>query len=383
MASTISLKKITDIWKNTNSFSDEFSGSIPLDEAVFNLSLDTNGRAFFFFTDKKGKRLGLEEISSDSSPLGLALSRIKQQREENFSWNSTEESSIYLDQNAEFAYQLFKGERSFLFDGKIVSNAEEKERAKIFLRVEESKNVVGNFLLSLALKTENEILENPLPLTPTYALCGEKIYKTRDLGINYNSLSFFSGNVQNTDKNDLDEYLSLFASIFPSLEIKIEGWNQVQHPKTNAESALNFKGLDEDGNLALNLLWEFEPYPLGFISGSKPSAVIKLNPEKRTIEKIPLVYDDKSGWKKILVMLKSCLDHHKEARQEDENAFALDGDTLFISSALALPFLSENLSELAQNYKLFGTDSLKKYKLKTVSPKTHLKIGSGIDFFDT
>lgn len=393
MAQNLSLEEISEIWKNSSVKIDNFGYSTLINEAVFNISLDKNGRAYFFFSDKKGKKLDIDEIQSDGTALGLAVERIKQQRVNLLSWNSDEESSIYLDENAEFTYQLFKGERNFLYKKKIVSNSLETERAKIELFVKTNKIDDENeieretddtknktFSLSLVLKTENEILQNPIPLTANYALCKGKIHKTRDLGINYNYLASFSGTAS---KNELEEYLSLFASLFPQIKIKIEGWTEFLHPAVNAEAGLNFSGLDEDGNLSINLLWSYEPFSTEFISKNKPSNLIRLNEESRTITKIPVFYDGNESFKKMNSLLKSCITRHPECKDEETNAYTIDGTNLYITSELALHFLSENLSELAQNYKLFGTEALKKYKLKTSTPKTHLKVKSGIDFFDT
>lgn len=399
MAEDISLQNIADIWQNAQVGKELYESEVPLSDAVFNLSVDENGRAFFFFTDKKGIRLEVDEIQSDNSPLGLSIERIRQQQGNFLSWETSEDSAIYLDENTEFAYQLFKGERTFLYKDEIVSNANETERSRIFLSVKNAgengdqsdsvgeTSLSGDFIekkcnLHLILKTENEILENPVPLTANYALClsDGKIYKTRDCGVNYNYLTRFQGNVRGAE---LEQTLSLFASIFPSIHIEITGWSEAVHPAVSAEPALNFEGLDEDGNLSISLLWSYEPYSTEFISRNKPTTLIRLNQESRTISKIPLLYNGNESWKKMNSMLKSCLARHPECKEEDTASFTIEGDGLYVTSALALPFLSENLGELAQNYRLFGTEALKKYKLKTVSPKTSLKIKSGIDFFDT
>lgn len=385
MAKNLSLEKISEIWVDSSTKSIFSEYTTPISETVFNIRLDESGRAYFFFSDKKGFRLEIEEIQGDSSPLGLAVERIKNQKLDYLSWNDEEDSAIYLDQNSEFAYQLFKGERSFLFSEKIVSNAQNPERAKIMLTVTPQKEIKSdfsksNFDLKLFLKTENELLENPVPLTANYALADGKIFKTRDTGINYNYIGMFEGVAKGSE---VEEYLSLFASIFPSIKITMDGWTEIAHQRVNAEPALNFSGLDEDGNLSIKLLWNYEPFTTEFISENKPASLIKLNADGRTLSRIPVSYDGNESWKKMNSMLKACLNRHPEAKEDDSASYTIEGEDLYITSSLALPFLSENLSELAQNYKLFGTEALKKYKLKTVVPKTHLKVGSGIDFFDT
>ena len=385
MNMNLSLKNISEIWQNCAVATENYRATTPLDEATFNLDIDEDGRAYFFFTGKKNAMLDIEEILIDGSPLGLAVERIKQQRANVVSWDDERNGFIYLDQNAEFAYQLFKGERNFLFKQEVVENAPKAERAKVCLRISSSEEVKENFAnndfnLSLVLKTENEILENPVPLCPTYAICGKKIFRTRDLGINYNHLSNFGGTIKGTD---IELFLSLFASIFPSIKIEMEHFSEALQPRSHAEPALHFAGLDEIGNLSIRLMWCFANYPVKFISENRPSTLVRLNATTHMLSKIPVVYDGNESWKKMGTLLKSCISRHPECKEDDSNAFVIEGDELYISAALALPFLSENLSDLAENYKLFGTESLKKFKFKSVAPKTHIKVGSGIDFFDT
>ena len=385
MSQKLSFQKISDLWQNASVDFLAHDSNFRFDELIFNIDLDEDGRAFLFLTNKKGIRLSIDEIQGDNSSLGLALERIRQQQADFISWTNDDNSSIYLDQNADLSYRLFKGERNFIFRDKIISNSGESERSKIVLSVIPSGGVSGDFfeqefLFNLTLKTERENLDNPLPLTPNYALCCDKIFKTRDSGINYNRLSLFSGSVLG---KEVESYLSLFASVFPSIKIEILDWSSFDFPKAEAAPALSFQGLDEEGNLAVKLLWEYEPFDTKFISENKPSTLVRLNAYGKSIAKIPLVYDGEKSWKKMSSLLKNCLARHPECKDEESDAFVIDGDMLYITSSLALSFLSENLSDLAQNYKLYGTDALKKYRLKTASPKAHLRINSGIDFFDT
>lgn len=375
MKQNLSLQKISDIWQNT-AVNETFGNTIALKDLVINIFLDSSNRAYISFTDKKNKEIDLADIQCDNSPLGLAVERIRQQQIHVLSWTNDESSNLYLDQNTEFTYQLFKSERNFIFEGKIVSNSDESQRSRLVLSV----NPENDFELSLLLQTEKDVLSKPVPLSPTYAVCGGKIYKTRDMGINYNYLSMFSGTPQ---KDQVEEYLSLFASIFPSIKIQVKGWNVAQHPLVHAEAALNFSGLDEEGNLYIKMLWGYEPFKTDFLSQNRPSTLIRLNSESRTFVKIPIIYDGNESWKKMSAMLKNCIARHPECKEDESNAFTIEDDSLYMTTALALPFLSENLGELSQNYRLYGTDALKKYKLKTSTPKTHLRVGSGIDFFDT
>ena len=381
----LSLGQISDIWQNASATTENFRANIPLEDTVFNLGIDESGRAYFFFSNDKGALIALEDVVCGGSPLGLAIDRVKQQRLNTVSWGDGPNGVVYLDQNAEFAYQLFKGERNFRFGKSIVTNAEKTERTAVLLRIDPSEELKEDFSgvdfkLSLVLNTETETLENPVPLCPTYALCGKKIYRTRDLGINYNKLSDIEGVLNG---KEIEKFLSLFASIFPSIKIEMTQFSETPMPKTPAEPALHFAGLDESGNLSIRQMWCFDPFPVDFVSENKPSALVRLHVSSRTISRIPVTYGGTESWKKMDSLLRGCISRHPECKEEGARAYDIEGDELYITSALALPFLSENLSDLAQNYRLFGTEALSKFRFKKVTPQTHLSVGNGIDYFDT
>ena len=382
MDSGLSLKKITGLWQNSEASAETAGAGVSLSDTVFCLDSDDEGRAFFFFANKKGIRYSFEEILPENTPLGTALARIKRQQFDTLSWSADDDTCIYLDRYSEFTHQLFACGREFLYQGRIVSFFESEDDSKLALSLQfaDAAGDDSTVRLSLLLLSPQETLQNPVPLTSRYALCGEKIYHTKDTGVHYNYLQSFTGSIQ---KNEADCCLSVFASLFPSLGFRIEGWKTRVHAAAKASPALNFRELDEDGNLSLTMHWDYEGFPTEFISDTKPACIVRLNEEGKLLEKTPLIYDEQNGRKKIAAMLKSCLARHPECKEKEAETFVIEDDTLYITGKLALPFLSENLGELTQNYRLFGTESISRYKLRRVSPKTNLKIGSGIDFFDT
>ena len=382
MDTGLSLQKITSLWQFAANPSERPGAGTPLSDAVFSLDIDDDGRAFFTFKNKKGSPCPLDEILPENTPLGTALARIKQQRLDTLSWDADDDTCIYLDRHSEFTHQLFKSGRDFLFKDGLVSFAETEEDAKIALAVTLPDTAGQNAPVELALilRTEQEVLSNPVPLTPRYTLCGTKIYHTKDTGVHYNHLCSFIGSIP---KNEANSCLSIFASLFPDVGLRIEGWKTRDHAAAKAEPALNFRELDEEGNLSLTMLWNYEDFPTEFISETKPSYIIRLNNEDKAVERTAVIYDEQNGWKQMTSMLKSCLNRHPDCKDEQAEPFVIEDGTLYITGKLALPFLSESLGELTQNYRLFGTESISRYKLRQVTPKTNLRIGSGIDFFDT
>jgi SNF2 family DNA or RNA helicase len=57
-------------------------------------------------------------------------------------------------------------------------------------------------------------------------------------------------------------------------------------------------------------------------------------------------------------------------------------ERLFLSPELALPFLDRRIGELAGEFRLFGTESVKKLKLRPMQPRLSLNMKDGIDYFE-
>ena len=82
----LSLGQISDIWQNASATTENFRANIPLEDTVFNLSIDESGRAYFCFSNDKGALIALEDVVCGGSPLDLAIDRVKQQRLNTISW---------------------------------------------------------------------------------------------------------------------------------------------------------------------------------------------------------------------------------------------------------------------------------------------------------
>ena len=178
-------------------------------------------------------------------------------------------------------------------------------------------------------------------------------------------------------------FLSLFASFFPHIPLALQDFKLIEKPAHQATPSLQFRGLDAEGNVSLLFLWTCEPFENEFISGYMPRVVIQLDDILHTIERYPILYGDKDAHiKKLEALLRLSRKNHPEIA-EGGQGYEVEENSILVSAQLALPFLAEHLGELAKNYRLFGTDALKAYNMRTVNPQAKIRIGSGIDFFDT
>ena len=131
--SELSLKKLSDIMSYTSLAQKTVNNGISVFDCTYNIELNDEERAYFFFTNKKGVKVALDAISFSSTPLETALARVRQQISSTFSWESEGDESIYFDTFPEFAEAVFEEGSSFLFRGEAVSVAKDSENARLNL----------------------------------------------------------------------------------------------------------------------------------------------------------------------------------------------------------------------------------------------------------
>lgn len=384
----ITLSDLSAVWQTASA--NAFAGGkrVSQNAIVFTIQKDVRGRYYVCLTDKNANLVHFQDVLWDDTPLGNAMSLFCQNVNARFSW-SQESNVLYFDENPELTQTLFLHESFFAYNEKMisVSKVSKKDAAafterKIILFLEKAQGSTG----ALSYNAHPAFLDaqtderDVCALSPFFVLSNDTIFRVHSLGPQYTSLAYFYGTIS---ADEIETFLSFFASLFPHVPIFLEGYTTVKKPLCTAEPSLQFRGLDQAGNLSLSFLWTREPFANEFISKQMPSVAVKINDEDNTIERYPIFYDDAAGYiKKLEALLRLCKKNHPEISEEGQGYVTSD-NTILISASLALPFLTENVGELSKKYRLFGTDALKAYKMRAVSPKTKLRIGSGIDFFDT
>lgn len=366
---------------------------------LFILDCDSENRFYFYITNTSQRRISYKLFLSDYRALSPSIDssfyRFYCELESaclfhisTVSWISSKNDVFYLDENSSLTASLFtSGVPIFLAKKKDtipLSIQQMPPNGTLLLQVSPSSQSTADqkyFTLAPVLQTDNSLLKRLAVLCPNYVLADSSVYICQNLGKFYNRFLSFAGEISS---DDLEICLSLFSSFFPSISILMEEYQSIELSPQHAERALYFKGLDEEGNLSLSLRWYHEPFDVSFISENKPSFLVRVDHDKKKIEKYDLLYSlDVIGVEILENVLRNCRKNHAQECDEGESLYLIEENNVYISAKLALYFLSENLGMLAKSFRLFGTEALKKYKLKTVSPKTSFRFSSGIDFFDT
>ena len=113
--------------------------------------------------------------------------------------------------------------------------------------------------------------------------------------------------------------------------------------------------------------------------------------EKHNLEKVTVVDEFQSKiytWdintKKIgnsvEEIVKILVKHHRRLKLKD--SYYIEGNLIIIQEQLAKEFITKELLNLVGRYKIVGTEKLKKYKIKTATPKLVTKFDHAIDFLE-
>jgi SNF2 family DNA or RNA helicase len=211
-------------------------------------------------------------------------------------------------------------------------------------------------------------------VTASLVLAGNRLYPVNAVE-NYEDLTLFNS-VE--DEADSDKVLSLFAGYFPDLKILFFDYEVIASGRIPVEPALLLEDVDSAGTLFLNIRKSAEEVDTEFLNSYDISRIARINDEDKTIHISSLLNPDISRWnEKIAKKLKK---HSQNSPPEMQ--FNRIDDLFLVGSALASRFLESELHDLLSDFVLLGSEKLKKFKIRPVTPKISLKIASGINFLE-
>jgi len=226
-------------------------------------------------------------------------------------------------------------------------------------------------------KTEHA-LEAPRFITDRCILDGDHLYSIDRVGPAFRSASLF---LERVPTNQLDAFLSLFTSSFPDTAIEYGNYSIETGCLIPARPAILFREVDERSALYLALADMLPNLSVEFVRDYDLSRIAHIDPLARTVRLSDVDYGASHAARAELVKRMQKLDRREKAPDayfaEDD-----DGGGFVLGPDLAKAFLTEHLAEFAGHFALFGAEKLKQYKITHAKPKLHLKLGSGIDYFE-
>lgn len=376
---------VSDLSSTLNA-NDSFSYSTET-ELIVLIEQDKAKRFFIQFTNSKGNFVepNVSLFRGKRRDLIEEYLNILRWNQFNFSWGTEQANYVYCDENPDFIRRLFIsdfpiwfGKQKKLLSVEFDDSAMKKniKTCDFFLKI--TKNEEESSILDFAptLKVDGDVVEKFTFLNGTFVVVNNKLYNANLTNSNYDFVEKFRGQLP---ASDFQSALTIFASHFPDAKIAFADYTVFTSDQQTAQRALQFNSIDEDGNLNIKFLWSFEGFDPEFITSKKPQSIVQVRDDFKQIIKTPVSYAELSPLHLVIEgrLRQTAKNYHLNYQCYFED------DDVFIPMELASAFLTENLGFLSANYQLFGTDALKKYKLKTANPKISFKVKSGINFFES
>lgn len=220
-------------------------------------------------------------------------------------------------------------------------------------------------------------LEAPRFITDRCVMDNGKLYMLESIGPAFRSASLF---LEVVPTSQLDTFLSLFTSSFPDTAIDYCDYTVETGGLIPAQPAILFREVDERSALYLALADMLPNLSVEFVRDYDLSRIAHIDRVARTVRLSDVDYEASHTARAELIKRMQKLDRREKSvdayfADDDDGGFVLGPD-------LAKAFLTEHLAEFAGHFALFGAEKLRKYKITHAKPKLHLKLGSGIDYFE-
>lgn len=221
----------------------------------------------------------------------------------------------------------------------------------------------------LELRVAGESFSPVTLLSSSFALCGPVIYPIADIGLNASRLPLF---LEPFDEKEIDGYLSLLFTYFPSLRFSLRDLPMVEALPLKCLPTLHIEKFDMDRSLVLRLD-ECVPDGDGLISSAGLDFKVCVHADE--IERHPLVHADSEAMRsRLSEIFASCLPRRRSP------AVYNDGNLFILSEDAASAVLMNVLPLLMNEFRITGLDKIRNYNLRLVSPRLNVGFSSGIDF---
>ncbi|MGL5964523.1 MAG: DEAD/DEAH box helicase [Cetobacterium sp.] len=243
----------------------------------------------------------------------------------------------------------------------------------LVIKENENENINKRFSASFLL---NGIYNDLIFIENDYAFRDYKFYK---LDINNSSLYDLESFVTTFQEGGLEHYLTIFNSTFENIEINCLDYTIEIGEVRKVTPQLVIEKISQDRSLYLKILVSASNMDYRFLREHNVKSVTVLN----SLEKKIIVSQlDTGNLDTIVSDLTKALTKHKK-NVKIKNSYYLDEDNLLIiQENLAKEFIGKELLNLANRYKVIGTEKLKSYNIRAVKPKIVGSFKHSIDFLE-
>ena len=343
-------------------------------DVFFMADFDGEGRPMMRVVDSALKDIDADyrQYDGDTFLMLRNIDAIKEAGAMTFSWLGTGKG-IYLDEHPQLVWQLIRC-RNFIND-----KGERLEEIPGLYQMEADVVSGGRWLKPIFSLRRIDgdgpfRLEDFRLLTDSFAVSGVSVVTLKPLGSDFAKLDLMR---QKFDEAVAEQFLSVLMSRFDNISLSLGGVPcRTSTTPLKASSAIVFEKVNEDNALFMRLTEGIQGVPVDFVEDFSPVRIVTLHPEPviRNVDYSGVQTSETDLYKRIA----SCAPDKKTAKE-----IYCEDNLFIIPEQVAGPFLLKNLSGLADDYMLIGSDRLSGYKIRAVAPKFSLSGGpSGIDFLE-
>jgi SNF2 family DNA or RNA helicase len=300
------------------------------------------------------------------------LSTIAEQDSFMIEWGS-QESTVWLAEHSHLLWQLRYCDNVINAQKKKVNFSEEKGHLRLLLT--ELNENSDTLQATPQLVVAENIYEKIYPITDTFVCSNQTIYEVETTGTYFLKIPSLQATFSQID---LDKYLTLVFSLFENIEVVYDDYKVLHHkePITPIPCVI-FEKIDEHKSLFLRVSQHIEGFEAEFLEQYDISRIASISSIDSTIHVRNLDYKNMADLLDRIVAMVNSLEKGKK-----KPTYAIDDNLLVLPAELSENFIKTYMHEILTNYAVFGAEKLSAYKIKAVSPKLKINVGSGIDFLE-
>ena len=243
------------------------------------------------------------------------------------------------------------------------------------IRMRITDNGQGMLASQMFLSHEGEHIENIQLLNDSHVYVQGVIYPIQPLGGNYKTLEFFQTMLPAAT---LEKYLSLLFSYIHNISVRYLDYATIAGDIKSTRPTLLIEKVSKDNDLHLRISASLSGFDSDFLESHDINRTVTVNDLEKKIVVSEIQYDEAiTAFSEIEKVLKK---HQRMLKKDAE--FVVASNLFVISPSLANAFIHAELPRLVERYVILGSEKLKSYKIKTVTPKLSLSLSHGIDFLE-
>jgi len=339
----------------------------------FQLNFEDN-KAFIRVIDERNNEISPDKYlySEETFNVLNELDYIKQKININISW-TRKRNKIYLEENEIIIEKLLKSEKFIDSKFNIIAYNPDLEELELSLLCEGRDNVNTNLVLNL----HGKIIYKPLLISRRFAFANGQIYRIKDVGTNFLEIKNFETTVS---FSDFKKFLSIYFSKFDNVKVIYEDYNLLfDNNKKFFDVALIFSKFTENNYLEIKLTKYLNNYDTDFLENYRLNRYVYFDDENKNII-VKTVFD--LNYYDYYQELEKIVSKYSKLLDKNNKYFSIDNNFL-IEEELAKHIILKELHYLYSRFTIIGENILKKFNIKTVTPKLNFSVvSSGIDFLE-